>query len=56
MFHVINLQLNKCLQSMMLRDVVMVSYRMDLTSVYSFTIGKLVLTYVSASLCYLSSV
>ena len=36
------------------RDIVMVSYCVDLTSVYSFTIDKFVLTSVSASIYYFS--
>ena len=37
------------------RDIVMVSYCVDLTSVYGMIVGKFVLTSVSASAYYFSS-
>ena len=48
---VINRQLNKFTKP----GIVMLSYCVDLTSVYGITVGKFALISVSASVCYFSS-
>ena len=50
LFHVINRQLNGFTKyDVTVRGIAMLYHCVDLTSVYSFTIGKFVLTSVSAS-------